>query len=304
MQDKYDDLFHDIFDKAASKNPFGVVCTILRVGGMQDANWDSFEESREAIDDYNWILEKTASERNSKANIRIALLMYCQLTEISALHDMLTNLLRIIKGDAYNLYPLKHLGKSIKTKKGYKYIPPSAKVKFNSIKDLARSLGENELSKAIDIMYSDKIRNAFSHSDYIITEEGLRFTESGYPEQIAINEMQTIIKECFNFYSSFLRIHKLWLIELSKKNRFHTWPNYEVLELLSDEDGLYGFSLHFSNGNKATYERKKEGVKSTNIILEPDGINYMIGSIDDLENNWKVNGEIVDDIDRLNKNRS
>ena len=74
--------------------------------------------------------------------------------------------------------------------------------------------------------------------------------------------------------------------------RFHKWPNYEVLELLSDENGLHGFSVHFSNGSKATYSRTSKGVECTNVMFGRDGsIDFFVGSLDDLQPEHKVNGK-------------
>ena len=79
-----------------------------------------------------------------------------------------------------------------------------------------------------------------------------------------------------------------------KAKRFHKWPNYEVLELLTnDELGLYGFSVHFSNGNKATYARTPKGTDATNVMFEKNGsINFFVGSLDELTKEWKVDGKI------------
>ena len=52
----------------------------------------------------------------------------------------------------------------------------------------------------------------------------------------------------------------------------------KLLELLSDADRLHGFSVHFSNGARATNTRAETGVECTNILFEPDGsINFMVG---------------------------
>lgn len=61
---------------------------------MADANWDPFEESRAAFDDYNWMLRTAGSERGDLAAHRISLLMYCQAVEMSAPQEILANLAR------------------------------------------------------------------------------------------------------------------------------------------------------------------------------------------------------------------
>ena len=84
---------------------------------------------------------------------------------------------------------------------------------------------------------------------------------------------------------------------LSRGKRYHKWDNYEVLELLSDKNGVYGFNVHFSNGNKSTFERTKDGVKLINMRLS-DGVGFMVGMIDKLEPVWKVDGVPVANWDR------
>ena len=87
------------------------------------------------------------------------------------------------------------------------------------------------------------------------------------------------------FYDALLGCQRLWKKELSHSEKYHKWPNYEVLAILSnDEDGVFGFNVHFSNGSKATFSRSKEGLDATNIKFEEDGsINFWVGMIDELE---------------------
>ena len=56
-RDQYIGLLDSVLEAAWSVDSFGALCALLRVGGMEDANWDPFEESRAAFEDYNWMLE-------------------------------------------------------------------------------------------------------------------------------------------------------------------------------------------------------------------------------------------------------
>lgn len=298
-ENNYSNLLNDIFHKAFKTNAFSTVCSVLRVGGMSDANWDPFEESRDAFEDFNWILEVSGKDRTSRCQTRVALLMYCQLVEMTAPHEILLNLLRCINGEHYIIAPFRHLGRS-KRNVLFSYIPPSSKMKFRYICEKAKEINENDLIAAINSVYSDYIRNAFSHSDYILTDEHFRYTEGGLAHQIKLSKLNKIINDCFEFYSVFMGLHRYWLKQLSRIKRFHKWPQYEVLELLSDDSGLYGFHVHFSNGNKATYSRRKSGIDAINIIFDNDkGINFMCRSIDKLEPRWKINGDPVEEWNNL-----
>lgn len=296
---RYYKELNNLFMKAFRSQPFDTICSILRVGGMSDANWDPFEESREAMEDFNWILDITGKQRSERCQLRVALLAYCQLVEMTAPHEIIINLLRCANGERYIINPTNHLGR-IKKNDFLSFIPPSAKMKFQFIVSKADEQNEKKLAQFIDTIFSDEIRNAFSHSDYIITDDYFRFSEGRLYKQIKIEDLQKQINECFEFYSAFMSLHRQWLRELSKNKRYHKWPQYEVLELLSDESGLYGFNVHFSNGSKSTYTRRKSGIEAINVIFERDGsLNFMCGPIDKLEPIWKIDGVPVENWEKL-----
>ena len=226
--------------------------------------------------------------------------MYCQAIEMTAPHELLANFLRCLSGLQYHIKPLGHLGRK-KKKELFSWIPPSAKNKFNELKKVSNKVGEKKLCDIIDAFFNDQIRNAFSHSDFVITEEYFRWTESGLAQQISIEDLNRIISNCFSFYSALLWCHKTWLKQMSQSPKYHKWPNYKVLEILSSDDsGAYGFNVHFSNGNKATYSRTNEGAQPTNITFNKEGtINFFVGSLDDLEPVWKIDGKPVKDLDNI-----
>jgi hypothetical protein len=87
---------------------------------------------------------------------------------------------------------------------------------------------------------------------------------------------------------------------LRRAPKYHKWENYEVLELLADNNGMYGFHVHFSNGNKSTFMRTKDGVTQMNMRVS-DGVGFMVGMIHDLQPVWKIDGVPVDDWKRLEK---
>jgi len=50
------DYLSDLFSTAFKKAPFEVLCALLRVSGLQDADWDPFEESVGAFAGFNALL--------------------------------------------------------------------------------------------------------------------------------------------------------------------------------------------------------------------------------------------------------
>jgi hypothetical protein len=288
--DCFDSLWRSAFERA----PFDAVCTLLRVGGMQDAGWDPFEESAAAFEDYNWHLRAESDELSDKSRWRVGLLMYCQACEMSAVHATLANLMRIHLGQPYHIGALASLGRP-DNRRVYKWYPPSARVKWKKIRDMATEAERQDLVRLVDNVYDDTVRNAFSHSDYTIGEASFRWTEGGLPSQIPLEKLNNLITNAFSFFGRFMAVHERWLRILAKMPRYHRWPRFEVLELLKLDGKIDGFRIHFSNGNSAIFRRGPAGVDATNLVLQRDGtINFQVGLLDALEPRYFVEGQEVD----------
>ena len=288
------DCFEALWEDAFKARPFDAVCTLLRVAGLQDAGWDPFEESEAAFKDYNWHLKAKSSELSDKSQWRIGLLMYCQACEMSAIHQMLANLLRILINQPYHLNPLGSLGRSNK-KRLFKWYPPSARAKWHKLREMATAANRQNLVSLIDNVYDDRVRNAFSHSDYVITTDTFRWTEGGLGGEVSLENLNNLVANAFSFTGIFMGIRDRWLTLAATMPRYHRWPNHEVLELLKSDGKLVGFRVHFSNGNSARFQRSPAGVDLMNVVIQSDGtINFMVGLLDALKDRYVVDGKEVE----------
>jgi hypothetical protein len=166
---------------------------------------------------------------------------------------------------------------------------------------MAEQAGCKSLVASVQRVFDDRVRNAFVHSDYVLTTGYFRFREGAVAQQLGIDRLDELIAECFAFYGVCAGIRRQWLAALSRKKRFHKLPRFEVLELLSTEGGLYGFSVHFSNGSKATWMRRRESgtIGSENIAVDANGVSMHVGMISELKPIWKIDGVPVEDWDAL-----
>jgi hypothetical protein len=302
-KDEYLAYLDDLFDRAWRRNNFDVLCTLLRVGGWHGERWDPFEESIAAFDELNWLMAKAAADRGDGCAARVALLMYCQAIEMTAPHVILANLLRIVAAKRYVVDPFADLIRRPNKNNIFVAIPPSAKKKFGRIQELARTAGDQRLEPIVGSFLDDRVRNAFSHSDYVLTDDTFRWTEGGLPAQITREELNAKLQSCSKFYGALLGAHRSWLRAIGQLPRFHQLPGYEVLEIVRDEEGAAcGFKLHFSNGELASYRRTRTGSEPLNVVPQRDGtINFFCGVLSDREAIWKVNGVPVTDWDALEK---
>jgi hypothetical protein len=295
------DFWFALIHKAYEKSPFQTLCTLLRPRSMHDAGWDVLDESQATFEDFNWMMSKAKKEKDATCARRLALHYYCFVIETLPIHEIILNLLRCISGQRYLPFPFAHLYRRKVKGNPWSAIPPSMPRKIREITKLAESLGEKELVEHITFVFDEGIRNAIAHSDYTLTgAEFRRTTGGGFAKAMPLKDLDHRIGFCFVFVSGLLKAYNNTKYALGQIKKFHKWPRYEVLELLKDENGVYGFHVHFSNGSKSTFTRTKEGVTQINMILD-NGVGFMVGDIGKLEPIWKVNGVPVSDWDELNK---
>src|SRR6266571_6244658 len=87
-----------------------------------------------------------------------------------------------------------------------------------------------ELNEHIDKFYDLDIRNAFSHANYIQTEEELRYFVDEVPCAIKHEELVAKVLLSFRFIMALKIAVNTFLHEFSKKEKYNKLPNYEVLE--------------------------------------------------------------------------
>lgn len=291
---RYRNFFQNLFKKSYNTNSVETIFTILEVDGMSDGHWNPSEEVFRFFNDFNDLLSKFEhSKKFPLRQYRLALIMYCHILESNFHTKLIMNLLRIVDKNQYVLDPFSHS----------KNKPPALKWKYDELCQYSQRLEEAELSSFIKEFYLDEIRNSFYHSDYCFTEkyfryrtnlgiEGLRKYKANYPlKDMPIQELFAIISRCFAFFEALFHTKQNYKHNLAQIRKFHKLQGYEVLELISKDDLLIGFSMHFSNEAKATFIREPETVIANNILFETDGsVNFMVGNLDKLCNEWKVNG--------------
>jgi len=292
--------FDHLFGRAANANGFDFLCTILRVEGITSGHWDAFVEAEEAAMDFSKLLRKVSSKKQSKRAVRLALFLYCHSTEMSAPYEILANLLLCCHGKPYRMYPFGELVR-VEEKKGFfpKRHLPSPKKQIEYIKKLAAGCDEVMIGSILDGFFHHEIRNAFYHSDYAITEDEFRIVKGGDigKEVVSLEELSDFLTRCFAFYSAFFISYNIIKKNLAAGDKFHRWPNYEVLEILSDKDGLTGFKTHFPNDSYAMFERKKYGgTMGRNLMCLNEGVQLHVGDLEQYQkaNDWRVDGKTFD----------
>ncbi len=305
MEDKeklYHDFWFSLLKEAFQASSFDTLCILLRPRGMHMSGWDILDEAEVTFDDFNWMLEIANKQRGISSSRRLALHYYCFIIEMTPIHEIIANILGVISGSHYKPFPLMHLNhrKGKRSKTPGKQIPASLSAKISHIRNLAKELNKTELLSYIDTIFDESLRNSIAHSDYIITDKELRLFNAEEDRIRPIEEVDDLINLTFGFLSGLLVAYANMKFFLARNKKYHKWSNYEVLEILRNDNGLCGFSVHFSNGSKSTFRRDENGATAINMIID-DTVGFMVGLIDDMENKWKIDGKEVTDWDAINK---
>ena len=165
---------------------------------------------------------------------------------------------------------------------------PSAKI--NEIKKLAKKAGVPEVGEALEETYNGKIRNAFFHSDYAISNDHfVLFSEAVFskkkgvqPPVIELDELGELTRDAFAFHSALIILWKRQrrlFINFKGKILPYDFHYKGVIEFTFEDDSLNGFRAYWPNGTTCVCMRDTDGNSiAQNVRFRPDGsVDFFVG---------------------------
>jgi hypothetical protein len=287
---KYIDSLKTLFlpEDPVSNDIVNYFASLLRIVGMEDKGWDPYLESRAILEDLNAILQTDlpgAKFPDKDLTIwRMGLLMYSHIVEMDAPYEVITNLLRFRLRNGYSPNPF-YMFLNTDQKKRFRRSGIYPKQKIEIIKTLSAK-ANLPVGEIFDDFYNGKLRNAISHSDYILTDEEFRCrngTGAVGAFSVSLKELNEIITKSKIFISTFFSLEtaarECWG---GKKHRAVPYdPVYKgLLEVLVDDNDLMcGFKVHWPNNSESVYRRTRDGIDMINCMLDMKNatIQFMVG---------------------------
>ncbi len=196
--EKAENAFRELFELAKSKNEVQFALSLApEFRGEQGPGWCTWEETNRAFDEYFKFLNEGET---TFFKIRVALSFYCHLSEASGFYEAPKNLLRIAGNEDYRMWPFFELNRQHKDLG--KIIAPNSNKIFKDLIGHAKSLELSSLTEVLRDAFDPKIRNAYSHADYIIWNDGFRIRNQacGRPEVIPWGSFNHKIHRALSFY--------------------------------------------------------------------------------------------------------
>jgi hypothetical protein len=159
------DALARLADAARKKDEFAYLHAVLGInGGMEDAGWQPFDETRAFVADFVKLINSKKLGDHTKT--RLALVVYCHITEANFIYHDVFNLLLAADGQPVRIFNFIN-----KVQNGK---PPSVNAKLADVKATADRMGHGDITAMFDEIWKPDIRNAVFHSDYILFGDKLR----------------------------------------------------------------------------------------------------------------------------------
>jgi hypothetical protein len=243
-------VLDDLFSRARDRDEFEYACTLLRIRGMEDAGWEPLVETGELVDDLLRLLDAPLLP---KTQLRLALLLYCHITEVDAVYETIANMIRVVNGERYTFDPFGHLYRGKAEAPRYLKLPPSAKMVVRDLVEHATEAGESAVVELINGYFNDGVRNAFFHSDYILYENEFRTREASltrldgtFSGSMPTEEVEVFISRAVGVFVAFSDVRKTHVFSYRRDTeitgRMGGGDQYIPITLVADDrSGLYGF---------------------------------------------------------------
>ena len=197
--------FSHLFKAAQTKDEVQFALSLFaELRGCGEHGWSTAEEARVAFKQYLELLQELPNDKPVTA--RIALSFYANLSEAADLYEIPKNLLRVVDGHGFLMWPFADLVRQHKLT-GERIAPGASKV----ISDLighADSLGFNDLVLVIKETFDFDLRNGYAHADYSLIPEGIRLPKrnGGQSRLVTYEEFGKRLTKSINLFKT---LHKI-----------------------------------------------------------------------------------------------
>jgi hypothetical protein len=251
-------LLEPIFLKAREKDEFEFCCSLLRIRGCEDAGWDPLIENSELI---NQLLSLIKESDDSKLRIRLLLFLYCHVTEIEDLYNVIGNLMRVCLGHRCSMSPftgdLHSSGKPANS--------PYSKVK--RLSEWSSEVDAPDIGNMLTYMLVRQVRNAFFHSDYVVHDNQFNIkygdgvlVDHVITRAIPLDWLMPRIELGINFSLAFIGLIQKYMRSYKEEKvvKARILHNDEVDDMLLTIKPGYGLA-----GFRSLTKEEKEKYKST-----------------------------------------
>jgi hypothetical protein len=251
---KVRDEINNLLNKAKERNEFEYAKLLLRAsGGTIGITEDkpiqiitNLSHISESIRLVNILRGYIKTEKHKDTRLRLRLLIYCHIVEMSDIYSTIGNLFRICHGGKYD-------SSILEKKDDGKLIYPTEKIsELTKLKEEFEI--KTEIINIINLFYDNDLRNSLSHSSYYVHDN--LFTDTSGNE-FKINKKDTLdiqkdiipkLTYAENYFDTYLKVLGQHKMSYKENKRF------EIKDKSYLEKGIIKFeAILMANGKKGLY---------------------------------------------------
>ena len=235
--------------------------------GMQDAGWATTITAYEVFDEM--LAFNNLKRPMTRAELRILLMLYAQLSEAGGVYEGLKNLIGVVKLKPYVMWPFQNLVRVRQAPR--RIIGPNANATFRDLATAAREIGMLKLSELLENAFRDDLRNGISHADYIIwnDEVRLRKRNGGHASSLSFDQVFEAINRGIGFFDTFK--------DQNSKIAKSFSPGRDIIGRLSMNPPMRWHVKYDTNVGSFSISGSSPGVETSPEFNRQSGINNKLG---------------------------
>lgn len=240
--EKYLNCLDPLFEKAKQTEEYDFILTLLRVRGLQDAGWDSWENTLSAV---KKIYNLHRRIRDFETIRHLFLWLYGHIVEASEPYETIANLLNIVDGRTFIIdnFPDKQRGKYS--------IPQSPSEKIDALDQMAKKINMPDVVMPFQDVFDRELRNAIFHSDYALYEGKVRLLR-GFNKEYSHKDVQSIFNKTLAYIGTFETLISYYVSSYKSPKVVRMYPKHtndadeEAITILRKGRGVIGLQSNWS----------------------------------------------------------
>lgn len=203
-----------LFDAARAQNEIHFAFSLNpEFRGCQDAGWSTARDAVTAFDEY---LEFINEGEPTPIKARVALAFYSHLSEAAGFYEIPKNMLRVVEGKPYVMWPFQELVRTHK-ETGARIAPNANKV-LRDLAGHAETIGHHDLAICFRDAFDSDLRNGYAHADYIIWTDEIRLRKrnGGHPRVVSQAEFDKLFERGIHFFQIMQEVVSDYISSYSK----------------------------------------------------------------------------------------
>jgi len=271
FEQDYTDIFQPLFETAIEASEFNFVMSLLAFRGIRDAGWEPYENTVAVAQE----VYKQQDKFDHNLRVNMNLWLYVNLIECSEHFELISNMLRTIKGEDY----------IIANHKDRNFVNLKLTSKIERLQKIAKDTGFEYVVSPFQQSYNSRLRNAIGHGDYALKggdEGGITISDdAGFPVIFSHQETTDIVNRGLALHATISGLRDHYVKSYQRSKVIKSSPGFghgspiDITIIVRKGKGLLGIRCIGGYDMGKPFETRLSRCTTSEMKLIEQGINYL-----------------------------